>query len=109
VKRIGEAKTNISLEVYMLSEKRIIEALKDAKSRGIEVKVILEPNPFGNSYINKRPYTTLQNANIPVVWADSKKYVFTPAKFFLIDDSYIVMTANMTHSAFVTNREFYME
>ena len=92
----------------MLSEKRIIDALVQAKTRGVIVKVILEPNPYGNPYINKKTYATLQKANIVVVWADATKYTYTHAKFFLIDGSFVIMTANMTHSAFVTNREFFI-
>ena len=108
IRSIDTAHSRVYLEVYMLSEKRIIEALKSAKNRGLDVCVILEPNPFGNTSINKKTFATLQAAAIDVRWADGRKYVYTHAKFFLIDDSYIIMTANMTHSAFVANREFYL-
>jgi phosphatidylserine/phosphatidylglycerophosphate/cardiolipin synthase-like enzyme len=109
IRRITEAKKRVDIEVYMLSEKRIIDALKEAKMRGVIIRVILEPNPYGNPYINKKTFATLEKAGIPVVLADDKRYVFTHAKFMLVDDVYVVMTANMTHSAFVTNREFFCE
>jgi len=92
----------------MLSEKRIISALLDAKKRGVTVRVILEPNPYGNSFINKKAFAQLEKNNIEVKWANKDRFVFTHAKFFLIDEAYLIMTANMTHSAFVANREFYI-
>lgn len=46
VSRIDAAKTRVFVEVYILTEKRIIKALKDAKSRGVDVRVILEKNVF---------------------------------------------------------------
>jgi len=46
VSLIDAAKTRIAVEVYILTEKRIIKALQDAKSRGVDVRVILEKNVF---------------------------------------------------------------
>jgi phosphatidylserine/phosphatidylglycerophosphate/cardiolipin synthase-like enzyme len=70
VEKIHTAKNRVWLEVYMLSEKRIIEALKEAKKRNLDVRVILEANPYGNPYINKKAFTTLENNKISIVWAD---------------------------------------
>lgn len=109
IETLRSAKNRIWLEVYMLSEKRIIAALAEAQTRGVDVRIILEPNPYGNPYINKKAFTTLENKKIAVSWADGSRFNFTHAKFFVIDDSYLIMTANMTHSAFATNREFYIE
>lgn len=46
VSRIDAAKTRVFIEVYILTEKRITKALQDAKSRGVDVRVILEKNVF---------------------------------------------------------------
>ncbi len=106
IKKIENAKTRIWIESYMLTEKRIIEVLIKAKTRGIDVRVILEKNVYGATTINKKTFTTLQKNGITVTWADPKQFVFTHAKWMIIDNEFVIGTANFTHSAFVTNREF---
>ena len=106
IHRIQTAHSRVWIEVYMLSEKRIISALQEAKSRQVDVRVILEPNPYGNPYINRKTAENLKKSAIDFAWADDTRFTFTHAKFAIIDTSFLIGTANFTHSAFVTNREF---
>jgi len=57
-------------------------------------------------YVNKFAINALQNANIPFRYADNERFVFTHAKFILIDDLYFVSTGNLTRSFFEKNRDF---
>lgn len=69
------------------------------------MKVVLERNVYGTPFINRKIYESLMNADIPVVYADNMRYVFTHAKFFLIDDTYFISTGNWTKSFFTKNRD----
>ena len=46
---LDAARESISLEVYLLSDAEIIAALERAEARGVEVRVILEEQPFGGA------------------------------------------------------------
>ena len=105
---INGAKQAVYVEVYILTEKRIIQALKDAKKRGIDVRVILEKNVFGATSINSSTFKTLQSAGIEVTYDNSKLYNFVHTKLLLIDDTYVITTGNLSYASFTTNREFYV-
>jgi len=44
---IQDARSQLDLNVYYLSSKRILEALQDARTRGVAVRVILDEKPYG--------------------------------------------------------------
>ncbi len=108
VNYIVNAKKRVYLEVYTLTEKRIIQALNESKKKWVDVKVILEKNVVWSSSINKKAFESLKNNWVQVVYANDINYKFTHSKLFIIDDFYIIGTGNMTHSTFITNREFFI-
>ena len=44
---IEAASTSIDLEIYIVTDNAILQALEDAAQRGVNVRVILEQHPFG--------------------------------------------------------------
>ena len=44
---INGAQKSVWLEMYILSDRNVIRALEEAANRGIDVRVMLEPHPFG--------------------------------------------------------------
>lgn len=62
VSLIDRGKKEVYVEVYILTEKRIIQALKDAEKRGVDVRVVLEKNVFGATSINSKTFKTLADA-----------------------------------------------
>ena len=54
INKINKAKEYIYIEVYMLTEKRIIESLKKAKEKWLKIKIILEKNPYMAFNINNK-------------------------------------------------------
>jgi phosphatidylserine/phosphatidylglycerophosphate/cardiolipin synthase-like enzyme len=108
VSMIDSAKQQVLVEVYILTEKRIIKALQDAKKRGVTVRVVLEKNVFGGTNINAKTFKSLQPAGISVTYDNSKLYNFIHTKLLIIDDTYIITTGNLSYSSFVYNREFYV-
>lgn len=59
---IQNAKKRVWVEMYILTEKNIIAALVSAKTKGTDVKVILEPGVFGSTKINSYAFDTLSGA-----------------------------------------------
>ena len=106
LKEIKHAQKSIDLEMYLLSNKKIIQALKDAKKRGIEIRIILEKNPYNIEWFNKKIFKELKEFGIQVKWS-SLEFKLTHSKFMVIDDRIaIIMTNNFTYSGFNSSRDF---
>ena len=108
VSMIDKAEKEVYIEVYILTEKRIVQALKDAKKRGVDVRVVLEKNVFGATSINSTTFKTLETAGAEVTYDNSRLYNFVHTKLLLIDDTYVITTGNLSYASFTTNREFYV-
>lgn len=44
---IEGANVSLEVEVYLLTDRTVTNALEDAAARGVDVRVLLEPHPFG--------------------------------------------------------------
>jgi cardiolipin synthase len=103
---IEAARQSIDLEVYIVSDEIILEALEDAAGRGVNVRVILEEHPFGGEGGQDAIFARLEDAGIAVRWGNPV-FRFSHIKTMIIDDAVaIIMNQNITASAFTTNREF---
>lgn len=103
---IKNAKEEILVEVYLLSDKDIIQALIDSKKRGVDVSLILEEHPFGGGSLNNKSKKTLEDNNIDVKWSSSK-FALTHEKAIIIDKKEVfILNQNLTASSFVKNREY---
>jgi phosphatidylserine/phosphatidylglycerophosphate/cardiolipin synthase-like enzyme len=98
---LASAKREIKLEVYEFSYTVLADALIDARSRGVSVQVVLEPDVASNTQTSQY----LLNGGVDVAWA-SKKFHNTHSKFAVIDD-YAVMvgSTNWSKNAMLYNRE----
>ncbi|HBN08357.1 MAG TPA: hypothetical protein DD435_06840 [Cyanobacteria bacterium UBA8530] len=110
---IKGAKKSIKLEMYMFTNtsltSQIIQALSDQAKAGLEVKVLLDPNPYnpsGNGNSNAEATKALIAGGVTVK-TSNPKYVFTHEKAMVVDgNTAYVMTFNFTSSAFTKNREY---
>jgi phosphatidylserine/phosphatidylglycerophosphate/cardiolipin synthase-like enzyme len=106
VNEINQAQNEIDVEVYLLSSKDIINSLEEAKSRGVQVNVILEEHPFGGSGLNPATKKDLENHGIKVTWSNPA-FALTHEKSILIDNHEVfILTQNLTASSFTKNREY---
>ncbi|ENW80283.1 hypothetical protein F908_02488 [Acinetobacter sp. NIPH 284] len=78
LKMIQSAKSeeHLDMAIFYLSERNIIEALKQAKQRGVNIRIMLDPNKdaFGRQKngIPNRPVASELNAvGIPIRWCDT--------------------------------------
>lgn len=74
----------------------------------MDVRVILEKNPYGSTNINRETRLFFEENNIPLHESDHTQFAFMHAKYAIIDDDWIIETANWTRASFATNREFFM-
>lgn len=109
---INGATHSVWVEIYLLTDSRVIAALEDAEQRGVDVRVMLEEHPYGFDVVSpERTLQTLNLAGIHARFADPA-YHFTHAKMLIVDNAtLIVLTANLSRSGLggssvARNREF---
>jgi cardiolipin synthase len=103
----NNAQTSIDLTIYLLSDREIIGALKNAVLRGVAVRVMLEPNPCcaNNNGPQRMLFSELQEARVQVQWANPA-FRLTHAKFAVVDGTTgVIMSQNLTKTSFTFNRE----
>lgn len=106
VDALDSAQKEILVEVYLLSDKEIIQALKDAHDRGVKVMVMMEQHPFGGSGLNPKTKKELDADGIQTNWSNSS-FALTHAKFIVVDQALaFILSQNLTASAFSKNREY---
>jgi phosphatidylserine/phosphatidylglycerophosphate/cardiolipin synthase-like enzyme len=98
---IDHAQHQILVQAYGFSNKRILGALAQAKSRGIDVRVILDKSNDGGKYSGA---TYVANAGIPV-WIDYKPSI-AHNKIMIIDGREVITGSfNFTAAAQHHNAE----
>lgn len=103
---IQNAKTSIDLVIYGITDKALINALIRSKEEGKKVKILLEPTPYKSEDENKKAIEAFQSANITIALPNSH-FDLTHQKTFIIDNhEAIIMTFNLTRSAFTNERNF---
>ncbi len=103
---INSAKREILVEVYLMSDKQIIQSLIDAKARGVDVRVMMEQHPFGGGNLNPKTKKALDAAGVSTEWTNPT-FALTHEKAIVIDASQaFVMSQNLTTSSFTKNREY---
>lgn len=112
INAIAGAKKTIVLEMYLLTERNIINALEEAANQGIDVRVMLEQHPYGSG--SATPTQTLDRLKAAGIKAQATNPAFalTHEKGMVIDGTVAyIMTANFTLSAlgrgnYTRNREY---
>jgi cardiolipin synthase len=103
---LNAAKESVTLQIYLLTDPEIIQALKDADARGVDVRVLLEEHPFGGAGGEEETFQDLQDAGIDIRWSNPT-FTFSHIKTLVVDNAVaIIMNLNLTRSAFRSNREF---
>jgi len=109
---IDEAKQSIWLEIYLLTDTKVIRALEDAAHRGLDVRVMLEPHPYRvGTALPRRTLDILRAAGVKAQ-PTSSSFRLTHEKGMIIDgQTAYIMTCNFTRSALggsstTINREY---
>lgn len=103
---IEGADSTIELEIYIVSDNEILDALVQAQARGVTVRVLLEEHPFGGGGGQQGIFDRLSQAGLDVRWSNPA-FRFSHIKMLVIDhELVIIMNQNLTASSFIGNREF---
>lgn len=109
---IEGAQHSVWVEVYLLTERNVINALEDAAYRGVDVRVLLELNPYGvGSTSPTETLRELQAADVNAKGSDTA-YHYTHEKAIIVDGATLLVTsANLTKSglggsSYAANREY---
>jgi phosphatidylserine/phosphatidylglycerophosphate/cardiolipin synthase-like enzyme len=97
VNNIDNAKKSVHAELFSLTHKEVVQSLKDAHNRGVDVKVMLDPNLY---IINRKAFYELKDAGVPVKWltVDVHEQEKLHGKWATIDgEKSIVGSANWSH------------
>ncbi len=112
VDAIQGAHKSVDLEMYILTNHAIINALEGDANRGIQVRVMLEPHPFGGGATStSKTLDELKAAGVQT--QDSNPaFTLTHEKGMVVDNTTAyIMTSNFSNSAlgtgsFTKNREY---
>lgn len=100
-REIDNASKSIDIGVYTFTSRPLAQALVDAKNRGVEIKVILDPSHSSTDY-SKAAYLVNNGIDVHVKRGNGLMH----HKFALIDDSIIINGSfNWTASAEASNDE----
>lgn len=82
---IVSAQRSLWVEVYILSDRNVTRALESAAQRGVDVRVMLEPHPFGGGDVSAQKLIEELNAAGVRARASDPAYYYTHAKLMLVD------------------------
>ena len=104
---INNAQKSVWLEMYLMTDNNIIQALENDAKRGLDVRVMLDPAPYGGG--SPQATITALNAAGAKAQTSNPSFTYTHEKGMIIDGaSAYIMTTNFTNSAILTgkNREY---
>jgi phosphatidylserine/phosphatidylglycerophosphate/cardiolipin synthase-like enzyme len=103
---LNASKKSVLMEMYLLLDKSVIDALIRAKSRGVNVRVILEKAAYRNPTDFTAIMANLVSHGISAK-TSSPAFRLTHEKSIIIDRKIaFIMTLNQDHTAYTKNREF---
>ena len=104
---IQTAKKSVYAQMYVLSSEDVINDLIDAKERGVDVRVILDPhNAYTGWSPNGKTFDKLKEAGVPVRWFKVEPTQRMHAKWTVIDgQETLIGSGNFSHKGFNINRE----
>jgi cardiolipin synthase len=103
---MSTARRSVLLEMYMLTAPAALMALLSAHDAGCQVRVLLEPAPYGDATANQFAFSTLAAAGIDVRWFNVRGGL-VHAKLLLIDGvTAYILTLNLTAAGLAGNREY---
>jgi phosphatidylserine/phosphatidylglycerophosphate/cardiolipin synthase-like enzyme len=102
---LGRAGRRAWAEVYTFTDPETIAGLAAAKRRGVDVRVLLDPNQS----FNRHGYEVLSAAGVDVRWYPVPRGTLLHAKIGLFDDELVLGSANWTLSGLGVNHELDIE
>jgi phosphatidylserine/phosphatidylglycerophosphate/cardiolipin synthase-like enzyme len=102
---IEGARTQIRCEVFVLTDQDLIARLAAAERRGVDVRILLDPNQS----VNQAGYQELVGAGVGVRWYPIPRGALIHAKIGLFDSTLVLGSANWSKSGLSANHELDVE
>ena len=103
---IDNARESIRFKIYLFTYREAREALIRAAQRGVDVRVLMDPEPVGGGESNAETFRLLQQGGVNVRWAQGA-FKHHHEKSMVVDDRIaLIATFNFTYSSFTQNREY---
>lgn len=99
------ARKRVMGEIYTLTDPEVVALLVAAHRRGVEVRVLLDPNQV----YNRHAYAALREGGVDVRWYPVPRGVLLHAKIGLFDGLLVLGSANWTLSGLGVNHELDIE
>jgi phosphatidylserine/phosphatidylglycerophosphate/cardiolipin synthase-like enzyme len=104
--QLSSARSSLDIVVYLLTHPDVVDRLIAAHERGVRVRVMVEEEPYGGGAGNASALKRLSAAGVEWRYGNPT-FRYTHEKAVVIDRKRaLVMTANLTKSAFARNREY---
>ena len=105
VNALRNARESVRLTIYLLIDNDVVDELMRARQRGVDVRALVEPDPFGGGPASRDDVAKLRAAGVQVR-DGNPTFRYTHQKSVVIDDAVaLIMTLNLTPSSFTKNRE----
>ena len=103
---IASAQQELRLKQFKLQSPAVLEALRQAHERGVQVRVMLNPHTSGGDRWNDQAYAALQSWGVDVAWT-SEAFPVTHEKSIVVDDSAaLIATFNLSDKYFTETRDY---
>lgn len=99
---IDSAERTLDVQMYLFTVRALADRLVDARERGVNVRVIIDPDTDGDAAVR----STLAAGGVPVRDANSL-FEFAHAKYLVIDgEAAVIMSANFNGGAMSEERNY---
>jgi phosphatidylserine/phosphatidylglycerophosphate/cardiolipin synthase-like enzyme len=103
---IDQARAELLLKQFKLQSEAVLEALRRAKQRGVEVRVMLNPHTSGGERCNDETFARLQGWGVATAWT-SEAFPVTHEKSMVIDrEAALISTFNLADKYFTETRDY---
>jgi len=103
---IDSAREQLLLKQFKLESEAVMEALRNAHGRGVQVRVMLNPHTSGGDRWNDDSFAALTAAGVQVAWTH-EAFPVTHEKSMVIDrDAALISTFNLADKYFTETRDY---
>lgn len=103
---IDQAHSELLLKQFKLQSDVVMQALRRARERGVDVRVMLNPHTSGGDRWNDDTFAQLQGWGITTAWT-SESFPVTHEKSMLVDgETALISTFNLADKYFTETRDY---
>ena len=103
---ISSAEKTLLIKQFTFSEPTLLQAVKDRKDAGVEIRVMLNPKRSGGDRANDETFDYFKKNGVSIQWSNPKFYV-THEKSIVVDgNAALIATFNLGLKYFTQTRDY---